>query len=101
VPTADERLKSSWTPARAEGLRRMAEFLPRAGRAYAAQRNYDRGPADRENISTLSPYIRHRVVTETELLRAVLERHTRGAADKFIQEIFWRTYWKGWLRHRR
>jgi deoxyribodipyrimidine photo-lyase len=46
----------------------------------------------------LSPYIRHRVVTETELLRAVLERHTRGAADKFIQEIFWRTYWKGWLQ---
>ena len=68
----------------------MAAFLPRAGRAYAAQRNHDRGPTDRHNVSTLSPYIRHRVVTEAELLDAVLERETPGelsAADLLGVEV--------------
>lgn len=75
----------------------MADFVPRAGRAYAAERNFDRGPGGRSNVSNLSPYIRFRIVTESELLSAVLERFSLSSAEKFVQEIFWRTYWKGWL----
>lgn len=48
----------------------------------------------------LSPYIRHRAISETEVLQAVLSLHSPAAADKFIQEVFWRSYWKGWLEHR-
>ncbi len=85
---------------REEALRRLQAFVPRAGRAYAATRNEDRGPSDRRNVSTLSPYVRHRLVTEEEILRAVLACETRTAAFKFVQETFWRTYWKGWLESR-
>jgi deoxyribodipyrimidine photo-lyase len=84
-------------PTRIEALRRIESFVPRAGRAYAAGRNNDRGRDDRANVSMLSPYLRHRVVAETELLEAVLARHSLSAAEKFVQEVFWRTYWKGWL----
>ncbi len=85
-------------PTRDEALRRLRDFLPRAGRAYAANRNYDRpGHAD---VSALSPYIRHRLITEEEVLQAVLGRHSPAAAEKFIQEVFWRSYWKGWLEMR-
>lgn len=87
-------------PTREEALRRLADFVPRAARDYAANRNYDRGSEDRSNVSTLSPYVRCRLVTEEEVLRAVLERFTLGAAGKFVQEVFWRTYWKGWLESR-
>ncbi|MEO1044081.1 MAG: FAD-binding domain-containing protein [Pseudomonadota bacterium] len=78
----------------------LAAFLPRAGKAYADSRNFDYGPARRENISCLSPYIRHRLITEEEVLRATLEQHDAGAAEKFIAEIFWRGYFRGWLEHR-
>lgn len=87
-------------PTRAEGLKRLADFLPRAGWLYAEDRNHDRGPANRSNVSTLSPYIRHRLITEQEVVAAALQRHGPKAAAKFIQEVAWRTYWKGWLELR-
>lgn len=85
---------------RAEGLRRLTDVLPRAGRAYAAGRNYDRGPGRHAPVSMLSPYLRHRLVTEPEVVGAVLDRHGPDAAEKFVQEVLWRTYWKGWLEMR-
>jgi len=48
-------------------------------------------------VSLLSPWIRHRLVTEPEVVAAVLERHAPAACAKFVQEVCWRTYWIGWL----
>jgi hypothetical protein len=78
----------------------LATFLPRAGRAYVRERNFDLGPTDRTNVSALSPWIRRRLITEEEVITAVLARHSFPAAEKFIQEVFWRSYWKGWLEMR-
>ena len=91
---------TSWTPTRDAAFRRLEHFVPRAGRAYAKLRNYDRGPGRHDDVSTLSPWIRHRLILEEEVIAAVLRRHSFSAADKFIQEVFWRTYWKGWLERR-
>jgi len=82
---------------RTEGLARLHAFLPHAGRDYAARRNHDHGPQVRGNVSGLSPWIRHRLVTEPEVAAAVLARHAPSACAKFVQEVCWRTYWKGWL----
>ena len=87
-------------PARAEGLRRLQGFLPRAGARYTAERNHDLGLHSRGNVSMLSPYLRHRLITEAEVVRTVLARHGHAAAEKFVQEVLWRTYWKGWLELR-
>ena len=87
-------------PTRADALARLRDFVPRAGRAYAAERNADPGPGRKSNVSMLSPYIRHRVVTEHEVVEAVLQKYAPSTAEKFIQEVFWRTYWKGWLQMR-
>ncbi|MDZ7588461.1 MAG: FAD-binding domain-containing protein [Parasphingorhabdus sp.] len=87
-------------PTRAAGQQQLAAFIPRAARDYAAGRNADHGPDARRNVSLLSPYIRHRLVSEEEVVRAVLSRHSPQAAEKFIQEVVWRTYWKGWLEQR-
>jgi deoxyribodipyrimidine photo-lyase len=44
--------------------------------------------------------VRHRLVTEEEVVAAVLTQHGFAPARKFIQEVCWRTYWKGWLELR-
>ncbi|MGS4947041.1 FAD-binding domain-containing protein [Meridianimarinicoccus sp. RP-17] len=90
----------TFEPTRAAGLKALADFLPKAGGSYAARRNYDLGAAGHPHVSRLSPWMRHRLVSETEVLRAVLGRHSASAAEKFIQEVYWRTYWKGWLEMR-
>ena len=89
-----------WESSRAEGLRRLHCFLPSAGQAYAATRNFDHGPSDRSNVSTLSPYLRHRLILEHEVVEEVLKQTSFSNAEKFLQEVCWRTYWKGWLELR-
>ena len=92
--------KEEFPPLRAAGLLRLQGFVPRAGRRYREERNFDRGENGHRSVSGLSPYLRHRLLSETEVLSAVLEQHSRRAADKFIQEVMWRGYWKGWLEQR-
>lgn len=91
---------SDWTPTRAAGLERMQAFVPGMGRAYAVGRNTDPGPGGAYAVSRLSPWVRRRLVGEDELARAALEAHGPRAAEKFVQEVIWRTYWKGWLELR-
>jgi deoxyribodipyrimidine photo-lyase len=85
---------------RAEALSRLAAFTPRMGAAYAEHRNADRGPGRHEAVSRLSPALRHRLVTEAEVVGAALSAHGPQAAAKFVEEVFWRSYWKGWLELR-
>lgn len=92
--------KSVITPTRSAGLARLNSFLSNAGRHYESRRNHDLGPGERTNVSMLSPYISHRLVTEAEVLGAVLARHSPAAAEKFVHEVFWRTYFKGHLETR-
>ncbi|MEM1412151.1 MAG: FAD-binding domain-containing protein [Pseudomonadota bacterium] len=84
-------------PTRTAALKQLEHFLPRAGQRYTRSRNFDRGAGAHHNVSGLSPWLRHRVLLETEVLAAVLERHTGAEVEKFIDEIFWRAYFRGWL----
>lgn len=89
-----------FTATRAAGLDALQRFLDQAGRPYAEGRNYDLDPQAGGAVSRLSPYIRHRLITEEEVIKAVLSQHSPKAAEKFLQEVFWRSYWKGWLQQR-
>ncbi|MGD9294497.1 MAG: FAD-binding domain-containing protein, partial [Roseobacter sp.] len=93
-------MKPAFTPKRSAALERLSAFAPNAGRAYAARRNFDLGPGNHVHVSMLSPYLRCRLLTEEEVLQCVLGRHGYAAAEKFVQEVCWRTYWKGWLELR-
>ena len=85
-------------PTRTAGLDRLTAFLPLAGAAYARNRNHDL--PNQSHVSGLGPYLRHRMVTEKEVVRAVLGAHGAPQAVKFIDEVYWRSYWKGWLELR-
>jgi deoxyribodipyrimidine photo-lyase len=90
----------SFEPTRAAGLRRLEHFAPQTGRHYAAFRNADEGAGERGNVSMLSPWLRFRMIAEEEVLQAVLSRFSLTTAEKFIQEVFWRAYFKGYLETR-
>jgi deoxyribodipyrimidine photo-lyase len=92
--------ESLFPPTRANALTRLATFVPKAGRDYASGRNTDNGPDGKPHVSQLSPYLRYRLVTEREVVAMVLSRHSSSASEKFVQEVLWRTYWKGWLEMR-
>ncbi len=79
---------------RACALARLGEFLEFVP-TYASKRSYV--APGLTTVSRLAPFIRRRLITEHEVVSATLERHSFQVAEKFIQEVVWRTYWKGWL----
>ena len=81
-------------------LKRLDDFIENEIINYNSKRNFDFGPAERKNVSCLSPYITHRLITEFETVEKVLKKRPYQKVEKYIQEIFWRVYWKGWLELR-
>ena len=79
------------------GLGRLAAVLPRLGRDYAANRNTDAGPLAETGTTALSPFVRRRLLEEREVVEAALAEHGTQAAGKFVEEVFWRSYFKGHL----
>ncbi len=85
---------------RAAGLDHLATVTASLGRDYAAGRNADPGPDGEQATSALSPWLRRRLVLEREAVVAALEAHGTAGAEKFVQEVFWRSYFKGHLETR-
>ena len=79
---------------------RLDDFIENNLHEYAYKRNYDYGPENRSNVSHLSPFISHRLIYEFDIAKKVLSKFPYLKVEKYIQEIFWRTYWKGWLELR-
>ena len=76
-------------------------YLPKTGSYYRDNRNYSYDSNNKRNTtSLLSPYIRYRLLSEEDIIKKTLSINSFGKTEKFIQEIYWRTYWKGWLEHR-
>jgi len=89
--------KLIFPPSRLEALDRLKSFLPHAGQDYARGRNSDFGPSRPTAVSKLSPYIRYRIISEKEIITQICSEHVIESAQKYVEEILWRTYWKGWL----
>ncbi len=85
---------------RGSALNTLDNFINNKLHNYDSKRNYDLGPLAHDNVSLLSPYIRHRIITEEEVINKVIMKFPLPKVEKFIQEVFWRTYWKGWLELR-
>ena len=81
-------------------LKKLDNFINAELPNYNFKRNFDLGPNDKSNVSCLSPYISHRLITEYEVAKIVLAKFPYQKVEKYIQEIFWRVYWKGWLELR-
>lgn len=85
---------------RALAIEKLNNFVEQNLFEYSRLRNFDYGPKNRSNISCLSPYITHGVISELEVIEKSLSKFSFSKNEKFIQEVLWRTYWKGWLELR-
>ncbi|WP_440908484.1 FAD-binding domain-containing protein [Candidatus Pelagibacter sp.] len=85
---------------RAKALNQLNNFVENNLGEYSKLRNFDFGPKKRSNISCLSPYITHGIINEKEVIQKALSKFSFSKNEKFIQEVLWRTYWKGWLELR-
>ena len=85
---------------RASAIENLNRFVDQNLFEYSKLRNFDYGPDNRSNISCLSPYITHGVISELEVIKKSLSKFSFSKNEKFIQEVLWRTYWKGWLELR-
>ena len=90
----------NFEPSRAKALNKLNDFVENNLSEYSKLRNFDFGPENRSNVSCLSPYITHGIVSEKEIIKKSLSKFSFSKNEKFIQEVLWRTYWKGWLELR-
>ena len=81
-------------------LNHLNKFIDNGLQNYAKDRNFDHGAHKRSNVSLLSPFIKKRILHEKEVILSALKNYKYTKIEKFIQEVFWRTYWKGWLEGR-
>ena len=90
----------TFEPSRAAAIEKLSIFVENGLLNYSKSRNFDYGPEKRSNISCLSPYISHGVLNEQEIIDRSLKKYSFIKNEKFIQEVLWRIYWKGWLELR-
>ena len=87
-------------PSREKAIEKLNNFIENNLSEYSKLRNFDFGTDNRSNISCLSPYITHGIINEKEVIEKSLSKFSFIKNEKFIQEVLWRTYWKGWLELR-
>jgi len=90
----------NFKPSRVFAIQRLDSFIENNLREYSKLRNFDFSPNKRSNVSYLSPYITHGVINEEEMIKKSLKKYPFIKNEKFIQEVLWRIYWKGWLELR-
>ena len=81
---------------RAKAIEKLNEFIEKNLSEYSKLRNFDFGAKNRTNVSCLSPYITHGIISEQEIIKKSLSKFSFSKNEKFIQEVLWRIYWKGW-----
>ncbi len=85
---------------RVKAVEKLNNFVAKNLNDYSKLRNFDFGPNNRSNISCLSPYITHGAINELEVIDKSLKKYSFSKNEKFVQEVLWRVYWKGWLELR-
>ena len=59
---------------RANAIDQLNNFTEKNLSEYSKLRNFDFGPNNRSNISCLSPYITHGIISELELIKKALSK---------------------------
>ena len=90
----------NFEPSRNFAIKKLNNFIEKNLIEYSKLRNFDYGPNQRTNISCLSPYVSHGIISEKEIIDKSLKKYSFIKNEKFIQEVLWRIYWKGWLELR-
>ena len=83
-----------------EAEKKWKYFLSTKIKDYGSLRNYDYGPQEKSYVSKISPFITHRVLFEYQIIKDVKFKFKGNEVNKFIEEVYWRIYWKGVLENK-
>ena len=73
---------------REEALQDLENYINNEIVNYSTQRNFDFGPSKRKNVSCLSPYISHRLITEYEVVKKVLSKFPYQKVENIFKKYF-------------
>ena len=90
-------IKNITTYSNAESL--LDKFLADKVKRYGQMRNFDFGNIEKNFVSGLSPAINKRIISEHQIASKLLQNYKYTDVEKFIEQLCWRTYWKGYLEH--
>jgi len=76
------------------------DFLSTKIKDYVSLRNYDYGPKKINYVSKISPFVSHRVLFEYQIIKDIKLKYKGNLVNKFIEEVYWRVYWKGVLENK-
>ena len=83
-----------------EAEKKWQNFLSTKIKDYGSLRNYDYGPQEINYVSKISPFISHRVLLEYQIIKDIKSKYKSNLVNKFIEEVYWRIYWKGVLENK-
>ena len=72
---------------RAKAINQLDNFVDNNLAEYSRLRNFDFGPDKRSNVSCLSPYITHGIISEKEVINKSLSKFSFSKNEKFISII--------------
>ena len=64
----------NFKPSKTFANEKLESFIEKNLINYSKLRNFDYGPDDRSNISCLSPYISHGIISEKEVINKSLKK---------------------------
>ena len=76
------------------------DFLKSKITLYEQYRNFDNGPDSENFVSGISQFVSHRLLLEYSIINDIRTKYKSKNVNKFIEEVYWRIYWKGWLENR-
>ena len=76
------------------------DFLKSKILLYEKYRNYDYGSESENYVSGISQFVSHRILLEYSIINDIRKKYSSKNVNKFIEEVYWRIYWKGWLENR-
>ncbi len=85
---------------RSEAKKQLNYFIENKLASYSKLRNFVIDNKNKSTTSFLSPFITHGVLTESEIINESLKKLPFNKCEKFINEVLWRIYWRGWLELR-
>ena len=83
-----------------EAEKKWKNFLSTKIKNYGSLRNFDYGPQEINYVSKISPFISHRVLLEYQIIKDIKLKYKGNLVNKFIEEVYWRIYWKGVLENK-
>ena len=94
---ADERNMLDHILSRENAYKALIEWIPNARSQYASNRNYD---IEKNTTSRLSSFISSGLLSEEVIIQCANNIGIPSKNNKFLEEIFWRIYFRGYLENR-